>query len=305
MRKVILFYRWFMWLTLAFLVCAVVYLLYVQRGVEAKLGEVTRTLEETRQTLTLSVQDTRERMEAGDQRDTTLSDLLYTEQQRIDEILKDVRGVDKTVGRLTGSVKTLEKLATTDPQLLQKYSKVYFLNEHYLPTDLEVIEEKYDVVNGKQVSVHADMWEFLHDLLDEAWEEGIELMVLSGYRSFAEQATLKENYLQRYGTGANQFSADQGYSEHQLGTAVDFTTTALGEQLNGFGSSEAYEWLQVHAHEYGFVLSYPEGNVHYTYEPWHWRFVGRDLAEYLHRKNRTFYDMEQRELDEYLPTLFD
>ncbi len=52
-------------------------------------------------------------------------------------------------------------------------------------------------------------------------------------------------------------------------------------------------------------MSYPENNDYYEYEPWHWRFVGEDLARYLRNKNKYFYDLEQRKIDEYIPVLFD
>ena len=88
-----------------------------------------------------------------------------------------------------------------------------------------------------------------------------------------------------YGSGANSFSADQGYSEHQLGTTVDFSTSSLGGSLNGFDQTEAYEWLDKNAHRFGFILSYSKDNAYYIYEPWHWRFVGKDLALYIKLKN--------------------
>jgi LAS superfamily LD-carboxypeptidase LdcB len=298
--------QWALPYVLFVIVCGVfVYNFYLLVLVRDEVSKLTTALTEQGTANAQQIAEVMERIHAGEQRLTAVMDLVYTEQQRTDELFENIEGVDRTVGKLRGSVITLEKLATTDPQLLQKYSKVYFLNEHYIPTNLELIEERFDLVNGKQVSVHADMAPFLHDLLYDAWDAEVELMVLSGYRSFAEQATLKEQYTQRYGTGANQFSADQGYSEHQLGTAVDFTTTVVGERLAEFEQSEGYTWLRENAYRYGFVLSYPKGNSYYTYEPWHWRFVGTELATYLHKKKMHFYDMEQRAIDEYLPKLFD
>lgn len=244
-------------------------------------------------------------IQAVEDKEIALSDMLYNEQKRIEELADNVEGFDRTVGRLSGSVETLEKLTTTDPELLQKYSKVYFLNEHYMPADLTVIDEKYDYENGKEVSVQSDMWPFLEDLLEDAWDDGVQLKVLSGYRSFEEQQTLKQHYMVTYGTGANTFSADQGYSEHQLGTTVDFTDENIGENLDTFEGSDAHRWLERNAYKYGFVMSYPENNQYYVYEPWHWRFVGEDLARYLDRQNKHFYDLEQRKIDEYIPTLFD
>lgn len=235
-----------------------------------------------------------------------LSDTLYNEQKNIEELADNVEGFDRTVGRLSGSVETLEKLTTTDPELLQKYSKVFFLNEHYMPGDLEEIDERYEHAQAvKDVTVHAEVYPFLEDLLKAAWDDGINLKVLSGYRSFEEQNTLKQHYTVQYGSGANAFSADQGYSEHQLGTTVDFTTTELGGNIEGLEGTEALAWLEENAYKYGFVMSYPKDNIYYVYEPWHWRFVGKDLARYLDRKNKSFYDLEQREIDEYITTLFD
>lgn len=234
-----------------------------------------------------------------------LSDMLYASQISFEDLKDDVRRYTKTVGKLTDSVDTLEKISTTDPQLLQKYSKVYFLNEHYMPADLEVINQKFDVNDGKEVSIHAKVLPFLEDLLNEARDDDVDLMVLSGYRSFEEQKTLKGAYTVSYGSGANTFSADQGYSEHQLGTTVDFTTSYGGSNLDVFEGTEAHAWLLKNAYKYGFTMSYPEDNQYYEYEPWHWRFVGKDLARYLNRNEKSFYDLEQRVIDGYISELFD
>lgn len=206
---------------------------------------------------------------------------------------------------LSGTVGTLEKLAKTDPELLAKYSKVYFLNENYVPSRLTVIDAAYAFQEGRAYEIHADVDPFLEDLLDDAKEDGLDLKVASSYRSFANQTSLKSGYAVKYGSGANSFSADQGYSEHQLGTTVDFTTPAVGGTFVGFDKAEEYEWLTKNAWKYGFVLSYPKGNTYYQYEPWHWRFVGRELAERLHDDDAWFYDLDQRTIDEYLAELFD
>jgi D-alanyl-D-alanine carboxypeptidase len=236
----------------------------------------------------------------------TLEEALRTERARVAEITEEFEDVEREFGKVTDSVETLEKLSKTDPELLQKYSKVYFLNEHYTPSDLTVIDSKYDFPNDREVAVHADMWPFLEDLLDDAWDDGEEIYVLSGYRSFDEQNALKGQYTVQYGAGsANSFSADQGYSEHQLGTTVDFTTKEIGPGLTGFDTTSAYQWLRKNAYKYGFIMSYPEGNEHYIFEPWHWRFVGKDLARYLERRDTTFYNLDQRRIDEYLVELFD
>lgn len=223
----------------------------------------------------------------------------------IDEREATIADFSGQIESIAGTVGTLEKLATTDEELLAKYSKVYFLNENYVPKKLMVIDEKYLNKEATNIEIHAQVWPFLEKLLLDASAHDQKLLVASAYRSFSTQATLKNGYLVTYGSGANKFSADQGYSEHQLGTALDFTTEKLGSGFSAFGSEPAFKWLQNNAHKYGFILSYPQGNAYYKYEPWHWRFVGVKLATRLHADNMHFYDWDQREIDRYLVNLFD
>lgn len=204
-------------------------------------------------------------------------------------------------------IKDLKKIVETDPELLQKYSKVYFLNEHYTPADLEDIDKRYiDSTKTNTLKIHEEVWPFLEDLLEDAEDDGVDLRVLSAYRSFGEQSQLKAQYSVVYGANsANQFSADQGYSEHQLGTTVDFTVAERPGQLSGFDTTEGFQWLVDNAYKYGFTLSYDKNNAYYIYEPWHWRFVGEDLARYINKKGATFYGLDQRDIDKYLGEIFD
>ncbi len=260
---------------------------------------------ETSNILTGLQTDVTNNTETTEQRIIELSDSIYAGQQDVEDIQDALKKYDRSFDKLTDSVDDLEKLSTTDPELLQKYSKVYFLNEHYAPADLTALDDKYIYDNGKEVSISSEVWPYLEDLLDEARDDRVDILVLSGYRSYDEQSTLKGMYTSTYGVGANTFSADQGYSEHQLGTTVDFTVTGLNGALDGFENTEAYNWLLKNAYKYGFTMSYPEGNEYYEYEPWHWRFVGKDLARYLFKNDEYFYDLEQREIDTYLIELFD
>jgi LAS superfamily LD-carboxypeptidase LdcB len=212
---------------------------------------------------------------------------------------------ERQINKISGTVGRLDKLSKTDEELLQKYSKVYFLNENYIPSKLKTIDSDYLAPGRKEQYFHGDALPYLEDMLADAKKDGVNLTVVSAYRSFETQADLKGAYLQSYGSGANTFSADQGYSEHQLGTTLDFSTPDLGGSLGGFGDTKAYAWLKDNAHKYGFTLSYPEGNAYYVYEPWHWRFVGEDLASDLKRDDANFYDWDQRKIDEYLIKIFD
>jgi zinc D-Ala-D-Ala carboxypeptidase len=209
------------------------------------------------------------------------------------------------IQRLSGTVTNLNKLANTDRELLQKYSRVYFLSENYIPSRLSVIPNEYILEDRGEQFFHSDAIRWLERMIRDASRENIELKVLSAYRSFEEQTVLKGQFLQLYGNGANQFSADQGYSEHQLGTAVDIVDPVTAATSLDFAKTSAYQWLLQNAHRYGFTLSYPEGNRFYIFEPWHWRFVGRDLATDLYNENAYFYDWDQRKIDMYLIKIFD
>jgi LAS superfamily LD-carboxypeptidase LdcB len=207
--------------------------------------------------------------------------------------------------RATSRADALRKLNELDPKLLQKYSKVYFLNEHYTPETVVDLDPKYVYPAGRTVQISKDILPYLEDLLDEAAEDGIELYITSGYRSFETQQAIKTQNRITYGAGtANSFVADQGYSEHQLGTTVDFTTRMSGLTA-AFEKTPAYEWLQENAHRYGFILSYPKDNAYYIFEPWHWRYVGESLSRYLKRENKNFYDLDQRQIDTFLPDIFE
>jgi zinc D-Ala-D-Ala carboxypeptidase len=87
----------------------------------------------------------------------------------------------------------------------------------------------------------------------------------------------------------NGMSAAPGHSQHQLGTAIDFTNAAAGYQVwRPFAQTSAYWWLEHHAWEYGFVLAYPRGKEEqtgYRWEPWHYRYVGVEDAKRLEEKN--------------------
>lgn len=205
------------------------------------------------------------------------------------------------VQSISSTVGILDKLSKTDKQLLAKYSSVYFLNENYIPAKLAPIDAAFLARPERPEYFLESAARHVNDLFVAASSSGIHLQALSAYRSFETQAALKEGYKVTYGAGtANAFSADQGYSEHQLGTTLDFTMPQLHGGLVGFDKTPGFAWLTDHAHEFGFILSYPKGNGHFVFEPWHWRYVGVELATRLHGENRNFYDLDQRLIDTYL-----
>ena len=138
----------------------------------------------------------------------------------------------------------------------------------------------------------------LRAMVDAAAADGVELATISAYRSPGEQAAAFESSVWRAigragGTidraeaesRAARFVAPPGHSQHQLGTAIDFSTWEIGYAIQPrFDETGASRWLAARAWEFGFVLPYPrdkEERTGYAYEPWHWRWIGRPLAASL------------------------
>lgn len=253
-----------------------------------------------------SVQSLNLNLATAKKENTDLAEALTNEQNKNQLYETQIKDISNVVGELSGTVGILKKLSQTDPELLKKYSKVYFLNENYIPIPLGVIDTQYLYDQKRPQQFQGNALPFLQRMLEAAKSENVSLKIVSAYRSFGEQTTVKSGYKVVYGAGtANQFSADQGYSEHQLGTAVDLTSSEIKEVFTSFDKTKTYKWLKENAHRFGFVLSYPPNNSYYQFEPWHWRFVGVALATKLHDENKYFYDMPQREIDGYLVNLFD
>ncbi|MDP3646233.1 MAG: M15 family metallopeptidase [bacterium] len=250
-------------------------------------------------TLEHNIAELIEKLTAAEMENNALYAALHDEVVKNDEYGKQVES-------LVSTVTMLDKLSKTDRELLQKYSNVYFLSENYVPSSLATIDAEDSYRKDVTHQIHTEIKPKIQKLIDDSAAQGSPIVVFSAYRSFGEQAGLKAKYSVTYGKGtANSFSADQGYSEHQLGSAVDFTTPAGGGALELFEKSPSFAWLKAHAHEYGFILSYPKGNQYFVSEPWHWRFVGVELATKLHNENKSFYDLDQREINTYLVKIFD
>jgi D-alanyl-D-alanine carboxypeptidase len=134
----------------------------------------------------------------------------------------------------------------------------------------------------------------LEELFSAAKNENIVLYGVSGYRSYQTQKYLFSSFTQRYGSEekANQISARPGQSEHQSGLAMDISSQSVNYGLEeAFGDTIEYAWLKNHAHLYGYVVRYPKGKepiTEYTYEPWHLRYVGEELAAKLYEEKITY-----------------
>lgn len=111
---------------------------------------------------------------------------------------------------------------------------------------------------------------------DAAAASGVELVAISGFRSVARQSEIIRGKLAAGETmdAVLATMAAPGYSEHHTGRAIDIGCPGIEPLTEGFERSGAFLWLQAHAHEHGFRISYPRGNAHgIAYEPWHWCFA--------------------------------
>lgn len=271
---------------------------YYTHTLKTTLKTLQNELASTTQALNQTIFTLEDSLSRVHTENTGLQDALQKEQVRNNSYEKQIASISSTVG-------DLYKLSQTDKELLQKYSNVYFLNENYTPASLSDIATEYLARPEKPEKIHTTIKAYLEHMINDARSNNIPLSVLSGYRSYGTQANLKANYKIQYGTtAANKFSADQGYSEHQLGSTIDLTTPKNVENLEAFEKSSAYPWLLENAHRYGFILSYPKGNTFYKFEPWHWRFVGVELATKLYTEKKHFYDLDQREINAYLSKIF-
>lgn len=283
---------------LSILVLFSLYGSYRYKAVSERLAFIEAELASTTEALHQSVQELTGALSLAEQENTGLKQNLTVEQIKNNSYAQQIQSISSTVG-------DLYKLSQTDRELLQKYSKVYFLSENYIPSSLSDISTTYLERPEKPEKIHTTIKPYLEALVNDARAQNIPLSVLSGYRSFDTQESLKSQYTVRYGAGtANTFSADQGYSEHQLGSTVDFTTPQTKSNLNAFEKTSAYPWLLENAHRYGFIISYPKGNTFYQFEPWHWRFVGVEFATKLYTEKKNFYDLDQREINAYLGKIF-
>ena len=135
----------------------------------------------------------------------------------------------------------------------------------------------------------------LQQMMQAAQNDGVSLVIRSPYRDYERQIYLfnrkiknymksKMSYLESYRTTAQAVTVP-GASEHQVGLALDITSDTYTTLTEGFADTEAGEWLENHSYEYGFILRYPDGKEDITgisFEPWHFRYVGKNAAKYMY-----------------------
>jgi len=175
--------------------------------------------------------------------------------------------------------------------LLKKINKQSPLPADYIPPSLEDVSGKVKTIGI--ICLREDIVPSLIAMFQAAEKDGINFAITSGYRRPEIQKYLYDYWLKMHGQPALNEIANPYFSEHQLGTAVDLTDDSIGYKgaSDSFANSRGSRWLAENAYQYGFIMSYPQNQENitgYKYEPWHWRFVGKEIATFLHNQNLTF-----------------
>ena len=205
----------------------------------------------------------------------------------------------------------LEYISTTDQSSLILVNKAVTLGSGYVPIGLVEIPAKYR--KDSKIYLNHTAERALEAMMQDAFSIGFtDLFVTSAYRSYEYQKALFDTYVNQekesglsYDEAVKKvltYSAEAGKSEHQSGLCIDFMVRAMQELENygyegeyttdvGFAETEVYEWLRENAWKYGFILRYPEDKVNitgYTYESWHYRFVGLEAAAIIQQTGLCF-----------------
>ena len=200
-----------------------------------------------------------------------------------------LRGFSRMTGAVAGLVLSLGMIA---PSVTAVAAAGYDFDS---ASSLQVVVNKHRQLNpaayvpGQLVRVQAERLrapaaDAYKQFAKAAKAAGVNVMPISGYRSFSEQASLYDSYVRQYGQAtADTLAARPGYSEHQTGLAMDIGNASGTCALQAcFANTPAGRWAAEHGWEYGFIIRYPAGaqaTTGYTYEPWHLRYVGRAIAE--------------------------
>lgn len=165
-------------------------------------------------------------------------------------------------------------------------NKYYKLDKDYEPEDLTVINSKFASGTQKLRKEAADKFE---EMASDMLKENLKIYAGSTYRSYSYQEGLYNRYVKKDGfKEAETYSARAGYSEHQLGLAVDIVNGKWNYLSEG---DKEYTWLINNSYKYGFILRYPHESEYitgYVFEDWHFRYLGIELATKVYESKLTY-----------------
>ena len=167
-------------------------------------------------------------------------------------------------------------------------NKYYAVDKEYKPASLTPLSTKYTYWGNSYLSSYA--YDSYIQMIEDGRSLGYKLMDTSNLRTYSDQEHNFNRSINQNGLEwALKASAKPGHSEHETGLASDIVKQ--GVSMYDFGSTKEYTWLKENAHKYGFILRYPEGKEYltgYMYEPWHYRYVGKEAAKYIYENDIVF-----------------
>lgn len=191
--------------------------------------------------------------------------------------------------------------------LLAPMSKQRRLTSSYAPENLVDLNKDYFLyTNAEGLVLKIEAAESLKAMLTTMQTEiGKNLVIASAYRSYNNQVETYSSWVKKLGQEqADTISARPGYSEHQLGTVVDFVNEETGfDFTEEFANTAAGKWLEANSEKFGFIESYPKNSTDitdYAYEPWHYRYIGVDNAKAVKESGLTWPQWMEQELQKLL-----
>lgn len=203
--------------------------------------------------------------------------------------LKDIVAIVNTHRDKDYYAETFDSDVSLDTQMI--INKYYKLNKDFSPSDITSISSKYAWGENGSKKTREITYSAYLEMYEAAKNDGINLMINSSYRTYEEQESVYNQYDKKYGQEyADEIAARPGHSEHQSGLALDIFCLN-NSNTKTFKDSESYQWLLNNAYKYGFILRYPEGKENitgFTFESWHYRYVGKEIAKYIYENDITY-----------------
>ena len=195
----------------------------------------------------------------------------------------------------------MDKEIYKDPTIIDRFSETMLVNKRrtltkdYQPENLVKIPN--ELASSDDLSISKVVLDAFTSMAKDGEKEGMNLYITSAYRSYEEQEELVQHYQNLYGENyVQKYVALPGFSEHQTGLAID-----IGSRSSSiFASSKEYDWVLNHAYQYGFILRYTkkyEDLTGFREEAWHYRYVGKKIASYIHSHDMSY--------EEYYVTFLD
>jgi len=162
------------------------------------------------------------------------------------------------------------------------------LDNTYNSDNMVKVSNQYSY--GDDQLLTSDTYNAFVEMFNAAKKENLTLIINSSFRSYEDQEEIYNFYKETKGENeADRIAAKAGFSEHQTGMCVDIQT--YGSKADTFEEFDEFKWLQNNAYKYGFILRYPKDKEYitgYNYESWHYRYVGKEAATYIHENGITF-----------------